>query len=115
MTKQELVEKLAAKEGMPKTKAEEMVNFIIDSITQAMVKGDEVVITGFGKFVVVKKAAREGRNPKTGETVTIPAKTVPNSAQERLLKKPSSKRLSKPSANRRRVFLLSGYSDLNRD
>lgn len=86
MTKQELIEKLAAKEGMPKTKAEEMVNFIIDSITQAMVKGDEVVITGFGKFVVVKKAAREGRNPKTGETVTIPAKTVPKFRPGKALK-----------------------------
>jgi DNA-binding protein HU-beta len=86
MTKQELVEQLAAKEGMPKTKAEEMVNFIIDTITKAMIKGDEVVITGFGKFVVVKKAAREGRNPKTGETVTIPAKTVPKFRPGKALK-----------------------------
>lgn len=86
MTKQELVEQLATKEGMPKTKAEEIVNFIIDTITKAMIKGDEVVITGFGKFVVVKKAAREGRNPKTGETVTIPAKTVPKFRPGKALK-----------------------------
>jgi DNA-binding protein HU-beta len=86
MTKQELIEQLATKEGMPKTKAEEIVNFIIDTITKAMIKGDEVVITGFGKFVVVKKAAREGRNPKTGETVTIPAKTVPKFRPGKALK-----------------------------
>lgn len=86
MTKQELVEKIAAKEGMPKTKAEELINFIIDEITKAMVKGDEVVLTGFGKFIVSKRPAREGRNPKTGETVTIAAKTVPKFRPGKALK-----------------------------
>jgi len=86
MTKQELVEKLAGKEGMPKTKGEEIVNFIIDEITKSMVKGDEVVITGFGKFVVVRKPARQGRNPKTGETVQIPAKVVPKFRPGKALK-----------------------------
>ncbi|HNY97742.1 MAG TPA: HU family DNA-binding protein [Candidatus Pacearchaeota archaeon] len=86
MTKQELAEKLADKEGMPKTKAEEIINFIIDEITKTLVKGDEVVITGFGKFVVSKKPQRQGRNPKTGETVTIPAKTVPKFRAGKALK-----------------------------
>lgn len=86
MTKQELIEKLAGKEGMPKTKGEEIVNFIIDEITKSMIKGDEVVITGFGKFVVVRKPARQGRNPKTGETVQIPAKVVPKFRPGKALK-----------------------------
>ncbi len=86
MTKQDLAEKLADKEGMPKTKAEETINFIIDEITKTLVKGDEVVITGFGKFVVSKKPQRQGRNPKTGETVTIPAKTVPKFRAGKALK-----------------------------
>lgn len=86
MTKQEFIEKLAGKEGMPKTKAEEIINFFVDEITKALVRGDEVVFTGFGKFVAVKKPARQGRNPKTGETVQIPAKVVPKFKAGKALK-----------------------------
>ncbi len=71
---------------MPKTKAEEVINFIIDEITKSLIKGEEVVLTGFGKFVVNKKPAREGRNPKTGETVHIAAKTVPKFRAGKALK-----------------------------
>ena len=69
MTKQELAEALASKLELSKAKAEECINLIVDEITRTLSKGGEVVITGFGKFVVSKRKARQGRNPKTGEVV----------------------------------------------
>jgi DNA-binding protein HU-beta len=86
MTKQELAEALATKLEMSKAKGEECVNLIVDEITRTLSKGGEVVITGFGKFIVAKRKARQGRNPKTGEMVQIAAKTTPKFRAGKALK-----------------------------
>ena len=77
MNKATLAELVPAKIGGTKTQSEEVVQSIFDAITASLKKGDEVSIAGFGIFSTVKKAARIGRNPKTGEAVTIAAKTAP--------------------------------------
>lgn len=74
MNKLQLTDALAQKvEGMTKKEAAEAVNAILDVIAEALAAGDDVKITGFGSFEVKARAARTGRNPKTGETVAIPA------------------------------------------
>ncbi len=77
MTKQELVEKLAQKEGLPKTKATDCLNTILEEIKKELSKGREIVLTGFGTFRVSKRKARTGINPKTGAKIRIPAMKVP--------------------------------------
>jgi integration host factor subunit beta len=57
--------------------AEVMVNAVFDSVTEALRRGDRVEIRGFGSFVVRQRRAREGRNPKTGDSVAVGAKRVP--------------------------------------
>ena len=73
MTKAELVDSLAAKAAVPRPRAEELVNFLLDDITDALRKGDKVNISGFGTFTVSDRKARTGRNPKTGDPIDIPA------------------------------------------
>lgn len=73
MTKKELAEAFASNHGVSKAEAERMVNTIFDQIASTLAKGNEVSIAGFGKFEVANRAAREGRNPATGETIKIPA------------------------------------------
>ena len=77
MTKAELIEALVKKLAVSKTQANESIDIILDEITKALSKGDQVTLTGFGTFKVSKRAARTGRNPKTGEALKIPAMTVP--------------------------------------
>jgi len=77
MTKQELAEVIAKKLELSKAKAEEFINMLIDEITMGLRKGDEIVLAGLGKFLVVKKKERQARNPKTGAMVTVPAKKAP--------------------------------------
>jgi DNA-binding protein HU-beta len=77
MTKAELIEALVKKLAISKTQANESIDIILDQITKALSKGDQVTLTGFGTFKVSKRAARTGRNPKTGEALKIPAMTVP--------------------------------------
>lgn len=86
MTKQELAEVLAGKLELSKAKAEDFINLMIEEITKTLSKGGEVVIAGFGKFVVSKRKARQGRNPKTGEVVQIAAKTTPKFRAGKALK-----------------------------
>ena len=76
MTKQDLVNEVA-KVGMTKKQAATAVNVVFDSIKGALKKGDKVSLVGFGSFSVKKRAAREGRNPRTGRPLRIPAKKVP--------------------------------------
>ncbi len=75
MTKQGLVEALAKVVGTKKL-AGEVVDVFLQTITKALKKGEEVVITGFGSFKVVRRKSRTGRNPQTGETIKIPARKV---------------------------------------
>jgi nucleoid DNA-binding protein len=76
MTKKELIEKVA-KVSCDKKEATAAVNTVFDSIRKALKKGEPVSIFGFGTFNVVKRAARKGRNPRTGETVKVKAKKTP--------------------------------------
>ncbi len=77
MTKSEMAEKLAAKLKIKKLQAEDIINIFTSSIIEALANEDKVEIRGFGSFRVRHRAAKEGRNPKTGETVNVPAKKVP--------------------------------------
>jgi DNA-binding protein HU-beta len=76
-TKAEFVDKVAAKSGLSKKDAGAAVDAVISSIEDSLKSGDEVSFTGFGKFHVADRGAREGRNPRTGETMTIAASRVP--------------------------------------
>ena len=85
MSKQDLIEAVAAKTKLAKSDVSEVINATLDTITSEM-KKDTVVLTGFGTFAVSKRAARDGRNPKTGEAIKIPAMTVPKFKAGKALK-----------------------------
>lgn len=86
MSKQDLVELIAKKTGLSKSAAGESLNVILDEIGKALAKGDEIVLTGFGKFSVSKRKARMGRNPQTGKEIKIPAAKVPKFKAGKALK-----------------------------
>ncbi len=77
MNKAELINAAAEKAGLSKKDTEAVVNATIDVITAALTEGDKVQLVGFGAFEVKARAARIGRNPKTRETIEIPASKVP--------------------------------------
>ena len=77
MNKNELISAIAEKSGMTKKDAEKALVAVIDTLTEAMVKGDKVTLAGFGAFETKTREARMGRNPKTKETIEIPATRVP--------------------------------------
>ena len=78
MTKSDLIERVAARlPHISKKDTETVVNTIFDSMSEALQRSDRIEIRGFGSFQVKTREAREGRNPKTGEEVQIPAKRTP--------------------------------------
>ena len=77
MNKSELISLVAEKAGMTKKDTEKVVNSVFEGISESLAKGDKVQIIGFGTFEVRERKAREGRNPATGEPITIPAAKVP--------------------------------------
>ncbi len=77
MTKAELVDNVADRVNLTKKQTEVIVNILFNSITEALSDGDKVELRGFGSFRIRARNPREGRNPKTGDTVHIPAKKVP--------------------------------------
>jgi len=77
MNKVALVEKVNEMLGTTKAQAEQVVDGIFETIMGSVKKGDDVSIAGFGKFVLKSTKAREARNPKTGETVQVPASKKP--------------------------------------
>jgi DNA-binding protein HU-beta len=77
MNKSQLIEAVASDSGLSKTDSARAIESLIDTVTRTLKKGDEVSITGFGKFSVVKRAARQGVNPRTGERVKIKASKAP--------------------------------------
>ena len=77
MNKTELVAAIAEKTDLTKKDAELALTAVVESITEALVKGDKVQLIGFGSFEVKNRAARIGRNPKTKEAIEIPASKVP--------------------------------------
>ncbi len=76
MNKGELIEKVAKDCNMSKAAADQALNSVIEAITGAVAEGDKVTLIGFGTFSITKRAAREGRNPQTGQAMQIPAKNV---------------------------------------
>jgi DNA-binding protein HU-beta len=77
MTKAELVAKIASAEGITKSQAEKALDGFISAVSGALATGDKITLVGFGTFSVGSRAQREGRNPRTGEKIKIPAsKTV---------------------------------------
>lgn len=87
MKKSGLVEAMMKVEGVASKKmATTIVDTLFDTIVKTMTRGEEVAITGFGTFRVVKRAARQGRNPMTGATIQIAASTKPKFRAGKLLK-----------------------------
>ena len=77
MNKTQLIDAVAADSGLTKADSARAIESLLDTVTRTLKKGDEVSITGFGKFSVVKRAARQGVNPRTGERVKIKASKAP--------------------------------------
>ncbi len=77
MNKSELIDAIAAQADLSKADAGRALDATLKAITGALKEGDSVALVGFGTFSVKQRAEREGRNPKTGEAITIPAATVP--------------------------------------
>ncbi len=77
MNKTELIAAVAAETGLTKKDSELAVNAFVNQVTEALKKGDKVSIVGFGSFEVKHRNARVGRNPKTKETINIPASKAP--------------------------------------
>jgi DNA-binding protein HU-beta len=77
MTKEDMVGKIAGEIGVSKAKAAKALDAVLGGITGALKRGDKVTFVGFGTFMVANRAARKGRNPRTGAVINIPAARVP--------------------------------------
>ena len=77
MNKTEMIEEIASRTNLTKADAARAVNAVLDTIVEAVAKGDDVTLPGFGSFKSVQRAAREGKNPKTGEKLQIAATIAP--------------------------------------
>ena len=91
MNKNELITKIAAETGLSKKDSEKALTAAVDAIAEALVAGDKVQLVGFGAFEVKTRAARTGRNPKTKETIEIPASKIPQFKAGKALKDAVSK------------------------
>ncbi len=87
MTKAEFIDQVADRAGLSKKDAAEAVDAVLETIESALRRGSDVVFSGFGKFSVSDRAAREGRNPATGEKIYIKATKVPKFSAGASLKK----------------------------
>ena len=86
MNKTELVAAVAAKAGLTKKDAERVINATFETITDSLVKGDKVQVSGFGIFEAKTREARVGRNPRTKEAIQIPATRLPAFKASKTLK-----------------------------
>lgn len=86
MNKQAIADAVHAVLGGTKVQAEQAVDVVVDSIVNTLKKGDEVSIAGLGIFSVKARAARQARNPRTGETLQVPAMKVPKFRAAKALK-----------------------------
>ena len=77
MTKSELSTQVAAQASLTRASADAAVNAVFSAITDALANGETVTLTGFGTFTVRSREARQGRNPRTGESITIAASRIP--------------------------------------
>ena len=101
MTKAELVDALAEETELSKRQVGELVELMLDVITEALQGGDKVQLIPFGSFVVRERKRREGRNPKTGEKLIIPARKVPAFAAGKGLRQAVAGPKKKSSAKKR--------------
>jgi DNA-binding protein HU-beta len=76
MTKAELVAKIASEGGITKSQAEKALDGFVSTVSGALSSGDKITLVGFGTFSVVARSQREGRNPRTGAKIKIPASKV---------------------------------------
>jgi DNA-binding protein HU-beta len=86
MTKAELIDKIASGTGLSKADASRALDTTLNSVKAAMKKGQKVTLVGFGTFSVSKRKSRKGRNPRTGDVITIPAAKVPKFTAGKSLK-----------------------------
>ncbi len=86
MNKGELIDAVADNADLSKAEAARAVDAVFGVITNSLKRGDSVAMAGFGTFAVKKRAARNGRNPRTGETIFIPASNVPGFKAGKALK-----------------------------
>lgn len=86
MNKTELVAGVAEQAGLTKKDAEKAVNALFDCVQQALAAGEKVQLIGFGTFEVKQRAARKGRNPRTGQDIEIPASSSPSFKAGKALK-----------------------------
>jgi DNA-binding protein HU-beta len=86
MKKAELIAAMAAKADMKKTDAQKALDAFIEVVSEELVAGEKVQLTGFGTFEVAERAAREGRNPQSGETMMIAASKSPKFKAGKVLK-----------------------------
>ena len=87
VTKKELTELVAKKANLTNKAAKDAVRVFLNAIRDSLKRGEKVVLTGFGTFSLRARKARKGRNPKTGETITIPARNAPGFTPGKSLKK----------------------------
>ena len=87
MTKRDLINLVAKKADLTNKASREAVQAMIDGIRDALKRGEKVVVTGFGTFMVRSRVSRKGRNPRTGETITIDARKTPGFTAGKALKK----------------------------
>ena len=76
MNKTDLVNSIAKQTGLSKSKSNEVIDALVDAVTESLSNGEKVTLVGFGTFTTSERAARKGRNPKTGEVINISAKRV---------------------------------------
>lgn len=86
MNREDLIQSLSKKTGLSKTQSAEFLGFALEEIAKTLSRGEEVVLTGFGKFSVVERKEREGVNPRTGDKIMIPATKAPKFKAGRILK-----------------------------
>ncbi|BAK77412.1 histone-like DNA-binding protein [Pseudogulbenkiania sp. NH8B] len=86
MNKSELIDAIAAEADIPKAAASKALDGMIAAVTGALKQGDTVTLVGFGTFYVGERAERTGRNPKTGDSITIPAARSPKFRAGKALK-----------------------------
>lgn len=77
MTKAELIDAVASLASLTRKETELIVDTVFENITEALSKGDKVELRGFGSFRIRQRNSRKGRNPKTGDAVSVPEKKVP--------------------------------------
>lgn len=86
MTKADIAQKIASTLGTSKADGERAINIVVDEITKALQRGEEVTLTGFGTFTISKRQPRQGINPQTKQRIQIPAMKVPKFRSGKALK-----------------------------